>query len=180
MNFGNASPQSESTVCQDAPVYEIVDAGAGEVLSRRRTRQAALDNWRIHWAGRQIRIEPRGVPRHHVVVAEGIWHESTRSNSRRGAGVSQRGRVEERDVTAGGDLISTRPATQHNPPTDIRGSRNPPFTRAPIRAPLPSHRVFSAAESGPTALRAKVRHDQRGPQAPAIRDAGAVNVSALL
>lgn len=63
-----------------AGIYEVVDADSGEVLSRHRTRQAAVDNWRLRWAGKQIRIERRGAPDHHVVVVEGVWHESTRAS----------------------------------------------------------------------------------------------------
>ena len=59
-------------------VYEVVDSDSREVLSRHRTRQAAIDAWRLQFSGRPIRIERRGVPDEHVLVAEGIWHESRR------------------------------------------------------------------------------------------------------
>lgn len=73
-----------------AGVYEIVDAGSGEVLARHRTRQAAIDGWRSQWTGRAVRIERRGVPDHHVVVVEGTWHEAT---GRLGASCRLEGKV---------------------------------------------------------------------------------------
>lgn len=60
-----------------AGVYEIVDADSGEVLACNRTRQAAVDGWRLQWTGRPVRIERRGVPDDHVVIVEGTWHEAT-------------------------------------------------------------------------------------------------------
>ncbi len=59
-------------------VYEVVDAATREVLSRHRTRQAALDAWRLQFHGRRIRVERRGVPSEHVLIVEGVWHESAR------------------------------------------------------------------------------------------------------
>jgi hypothetical protein len=57
------------------PIYVISDALTGEDLSRHRTRQAALDNWRSLWSGRQIRIHRKPMKGDGVLVAEGIWHE---------------------------------------------------------------------------------------------------------
>lgn len=59
-------------------VYEVVDADSREVLSRHRTRQAAIDAWRLRFSGRPVRVERRGVPDEHVLVVEGTWYEPTR------------------------------------------------------------------------------------------------------
>lgn len=59
-------------------IYEVVDRGSEDVLSTHRTRQAAVDAWRLQWHGRWVRIERRGVSTGKVVVAEGIWHEARR------------------------------------------------------------------------------------------------------
>jgi hypothetical protein len=59
-------------------VYEVVDAATREALSRHRTRQAALDAWRLEFPGRRVRVERRGIPNEHVLIVEGVWHESIR------------------------------------------------------------------------------------------------------
>ena len=60
-------------------VYEVLDADSREVLGRHRTRQAAIDAWRLQWYNRHVRIERVGVPNEHVLVVEGVWHESQRA-----------------------------------------------------------------------------------------------------
>lgn len=60
-------------------VYEVLDGETRQVLGRHRTRQAAIDAWRLQWPGRHIRIERVGVPNEQVLVVEGVWHESQRS-----------------------------------------------------------------------------------------------------
>jgi hypothetical protein len=59
-------------------VYEIVDVATQRVLSRHRTRQAAIDTWRQQHTGRAIQVWRRTVPSGETLVVEGIWHEATR------------------------------------------------------------------------------------------------------
>ena len=56
--------------------YVIEARPSGEVLSRHRTRQAALDGWRVRHAGRPVRIVRVKATGERVVVLEGTWHEA--------------------------------------------------------------------------------------------------------
>lgn len=62
-------------MARQGTVYEIVDSASNEVLSRHGTQRAVLENWRSQWKGRLVRIERRGTPNEHVVLAEVIWHD---------------------------------------------------------------------------------------------------------
>ena len=59
-------------------VYEIVDPSTGEVLSRHRTRQAAVDTWRTQFTGMPVQVWRRTVPKGETLIVEGTWHESHR------------------------------------------------------------------------------------------------------
>jgi hypothetical protein len=62
--------------------YEITRAESGELLSKHRTRQAAIDNWRSY-TGVAVRIwrRPRlGDESTRKLIVEGTWHESVRGN----------------------------------------------------------------------------------------------------
>jgi len=59
-------------------VYEIVSPSSGEVLSRHRTRQAAIDTWRTQFAGVPVQIWRRTVPKGETLIVEGTWHEAHR------------------------------------------------------------------------------------------------------
>jgi hypothetical protein len=53
-------------------LYEVVDARSGEVRSRHRTRQAALDAWRTEGVGIPIQIRKIG-HRDTTLIVMGIW-----------------------------------------------------------------------------------------------------------
>jgi hypothetical protein len=53
-------------------LYEVVDARSGEVRSRHRTRQAALDAWRTEGVGIPIQIRKIG-HRSTTLIVAGIW-----------------------------------------------------------------------------------------------------------
>ncbi|HZP14740.1 MAG TPA: hypothetical protein VFA96_02870 [Nocardioides sp.] len=57
--------------------YEIRHVETGEVLSEHRTRQGAVDNWRLQWTGIPVQIF-RSNRYEHTLVVEGTWHEATR------------------------------------------------------------------------------------------------------
>ena len=59
-------------------VYEVIDSATKKVLSRHRTRQAALDSWRMQFTGQQVKIWRRTVPNGETLIVEGTWHESQR------------------------------------------------------------------------------------------------------
>jgi hypothetical protein len=59
-------------------VYEITHPETREVLSRHRTRQAALDAWRLQFAGVAVEIWRRTVPKGETLIVEGVWYESQR------------------------------------------------------------------------------------------------------
>lgn len=50
----------------------------GEILSRHRTRQAALDTWRTQFTGAPVQVWRRTVPKGETLIVEGTWHESHR------------------------------------------------------------------------------------------------------
>jgi hypothetical protein len=56
--------------------YWLVDADTGERLERHRTRQAAIDNWRLRFAGRRIKVVRLYDSGDEVLVVEGTWHQS--------------------------------------------------------------------------------------------------------
>jgi hypothetical protein len=60
--------------------YDIARLDTGEILSQHRTRQAAIDNWRLRHTGIAIRIWRRGrrTDGEGVLVVEGTWHEAIR------------------------------------------------------------------------------------------------------
>lgn len=57
-------------------LYEVVDARTGEVRTRHRTRQAALDAWRTGCVGVPIQIRRIGHTTTTLVMA-GIWLEGS-------------------------------------------------------------------------------------------------------
>lgn len=57
-------------------MYEVTDAATGEVLSRHRTRQAAINSWREK-AGTPVKVFRLAIPNRKTLVVEGTWHEST-------------------------------------------------------------------------------------------------------
>jgi hypothetical protein len=57
--------------------YWLLDADTDERLERHRTRQAAIDNWRLRFAGRPIKIVRHYASGEEVLVVEGTWHQST-------------------------------------------------------------------------------------------------------
>jgi hypothetical protein len=59
-------------------LYEVTHAESGEVLSRHRTRQAAVGAWRTVATGTPVKIFRLEVPNGRVLVVEGTWHESHR------------------------------------------------------------------------------------------------------
>jgi hypothetical protein len=65
-------------VARTGAVYEIIDVETHNVLSRHRTRQAAIDNWREQHAGRAVQVWRRSVPSGETLVVEGVWHETRR------------------------------------------------------------------------------------------------------
>jgi len=66
-------------VARARALYEIVKTSNGEVLSRHRTRQAAIDTWRMQFTGIPVQVWRRSVPKANTLVVEGTWHESTRN-----------------------------------------------------------------------------------------------------
>ena len=58
-------------------MYEVTHANTGEVLSRHRTRQAAVDSWRAN-TGIPVKVFRLEIPNGKVLVVEGTWHESSR------------------------------------------------------------------------------------------------------
>jgi len=56
--------------------YEIEDRRSGEVVSRHRTRQGALDAWRERVPERPVRIWRTFESGERRLVVEGTWHES--------------------------------------------------------------------------------------------------------
>jgi hypothetical protein len=52
-------------------VYEVVNSTTGEVLSRHRTRQAAVDTWRTQFTGVPIQVWRRTVPKGEMLIVEG-------------------------------------------------------------------------------------------------------------
>lgn len=64
--------------------YEVVDARSDEVLSRHRTRQAALDAWRTKCGGFPVQIRLVGHrPEDTVLIVAGIWHAGGREGAER-------------------------------------------------------------------------------------------------
>ena len=59
-------------------VYEVMNATTREVLSRHRTRQAAIDTWRTQFAGVPVQVWRRTVPKGETLIVEGTWHEAYR------------------------------------------------------------------------------------------------------
>ena len=59
-------------------VYEVTDPKTKDVLSRHKTRQAALDSWRLQFTGVPVEIWRRTVPKGETLVVEGTWHEAQR------------------------------------------------------------------------------------------------------
>lgn len=60
--------------------YDITDAATGAVLGQHRTRQAAIDNWRVGYTGIPVKIirrRRRGEP-NDILIVEGTWHEAFR------------------------------------------------------------------------------------------------------
>ena len=57
--------------------YWLLDATTGERLERHRTRQAAVDQWRLRFTGRPIKIVQLKHTGEEVLVVEGTWHQST-------------------------------------------------------------------------------------------------------
>jgi hypothetical protein len=64
-------------------IYEVTHAETGTVLSGHRTRQAAVDTWRVQHSGVPVKIirSPRRSDGPGVLIVEGIWHESHRSDA---------------------------------------------------------------------------------------------------
>ncbi len=64
-------------------IYEVIHADSGEVLSGHRTRQAAVDQWRVQHSGLPVKIIrwPRRSDGPGVLIVEGTWHESHRPDS---------------------------------------------------------------------------------------------------
>ena len=64
-------------------IYEVTHAETGEVLSGHRTRQAAVDTWRVRHAGLPVEIIrwPRRSDGPGVLIVEGTWHESHRGDA---------------------------------------------------------------------------------------------------
>jgi hypothetical protein len=64
--------------------YEVVDARTDEVLSRHRTRQAALDAWRTKFGGFAVQTRLVGHrPEDRVLIVAGVWHASGREGGER-------------------------------------------------------------------------------------------------
>jgi hypothetical protein len=64
-------------------IYEVIHAEAGHVLSGHRTRQAAVDTWRVQHADLPVKIIrwPRRSDGPGVLIVEGTWHESHRPDA---------------------------------------------------------------------------------------------------
>lgn len=60
-------------------VYEVVHAETGEVLSRHRTRQAAIDEWRLRHTGKPCEVWRRMVTAGDILIVKGTWYEATRA-----------------------------------------------------------------------------------------------------
>lgn len=60
--------------------YWLLDGQSGERLERHRTRQAAIDNWRLRHSGRPIMIVRHYSSGLEVLVVEGTWHQSKASD----------------------------------------------------------------------------------------------------
>jgi hypothetical protein len=67
-------------VSRQKAIYEILDVETGQVLSGHRTRQGAIDAWRVQHAGVPVKIVrwPRRTDGPGVLIVEGTWHESHR------------------------------------------------------------------------------------------------------
>jgi hypothetical protein len=62
-------------------IYEVLNVATRTVLSRHRTRQAAIDTWRQQHTGIAVEIWRRNVPRGDALIVEGIWHDARRRAS---------------------------------------------------------------------------------------------------
>ena len=60
--------------------YDITHAGSWEILSQHRTRQGAIDAWRLTHPGVPVQIwrRRRGAEEQGVLIVEGTWHEPQR------------------------------------------------------------------------------------------------------
>jgi hypothetical protein len=67
-------------VSRQKAIYEVIHSETGQVLSGHRTRQGAVDTWRVRHSGVPVKIIrwPRRSDGPGVLVVEGIWHESHR------------------------------------------------------------------------------------------------------
>ena len=55
----------------------VIETRGGEKLSGHRTRQGALDAWRVRHAGRPVRIVRVTATGDRILVVEGTWHADT-------------------------------------------------------------------------------------------------------
>jgi hypothetical protein len=64
-------------------IYEVTHAETGDVLSGHRTRQAAVDTWRVQHSGLPVKIIrwPRRNDGPGVLIVEGTLHESHRPDA---------------------------------------------------------------------------------------------------
>jgi hypothetical protein len=60
--------------------YAIEHAGSGEILSQHRTRQGAIDAWRLQHAAIPVQIwrRSRHTEERGLLIVEGTWHEPVR------------------------------------------------------------------------------------------------------
>ena len=70
--------RENSWMARTGAVYEIIDVETRSVLSRHRTRQAAINTWREQHTGRAVQVWRRTVPSGETLIVEGTWHEARR------------------------------------------------------------------------------------------------------
>ncbi len=61
--------------------YEVRNSASQVVMSRHRTRQAAVDAWREQWPGVAVQIWRRYSNGTEVLVVEGTWHQTRSSRA---------------------------------------------------------------------------------------------------
>ena len=70
--------EQTGAMARRAALYEVVNGESGTVLSWHRTRNAAIDSWRLNFSGQPVQVFRLQVPSSKVLVVEGIWHEAKR------------------------------------------------------------------------------------------------------
>ena len=82
----SASTRQTARVPRSPAGYQIRHAQTRELLSRHRTRTAAVDNWRLHHTGKPVVIVRVFASGAEVVIVEGTWHVASTATGEAGPG----------------------------------------------------------------------------------------------